>query len=73
MPITGNLGEGFPGKPVPISTGDVDVEWTGLSWSRDGKWIAFNEVPLEDTLVQKKEHQSIYVVPSEGGSPNKVT
>ena len=26
-----------------LNTGDVEVEWTGLSWSGDGKWIAFNE------------------------------
>ena len=72
MPLSGNLGSDFPGKPVQINTEGIEVEWTGLSWSGDGKWIAFNELPLEDTLLQKKGDQSIYVVPVEGGNPKKV-
>jgi len=72
MPLSGNLGKDIPGKPVELNTEGIKVEWTGLSWSGDGKWIAFNELPLFDTLVQKKEHQSMYVVPVEGGTPKKV-
>lgn len=72
IPLSGNLGTDFPGEPVQINTEGIEVEWTGMSWSRDGKWIAFNELPLQDTLVQKKENQSMYVVPVEGGTPKKV-
>ena len=72
MPLSGNLGKDFPGEPVKLNTEGVEVEWTGVSWSGDGKWIAFNELPLEDTLLQDKESQSIYVVPAEGGTPKKI-
>ncbi len=72
MPLSGNLGKDIPGKPVELNTDGIKVEWTGLSWSGDGKWIAFNELPLMDTLLQKDGYQSIYVVPVEGGTPKKV-
>jgi Tol biopolymer transport system component len=72
MPLSGNLGADFPGKPVELNTDGIKVEWTGLSWSGDGNWIAFNEQPSEDTLLQKEGYQSIYVVPAKGGKPNKV-
>ena len=72
MPLSGNLGTDFPGEPVQLNTEGIEVEWTGISWSQDGKWIAFNELPLQDTLVQKKEHQSMYVVSVDGGTPKKV-
>jgi len=72
MPLTGNLGTDFPGKPVQLNTDSIEVEWTGQSWSRDGRWIAFNERPLDDTLLQKEGHQSIYVIPADGGDPKKV-
>jgi Tol biopolymer transport system component len=72
MPLSGKLGKDFPGEPVELNTEGIKVEWTGLSWSGDSKWIAFNELPLEDTLIQDKESQSIYVVPAEGGNPLKV-
>ena len=59
MPLSGNLGPGIPGTPVQLNTENVEVEWTGLSWSKDGKWIAFNEEPIKD-----KHEQGIYVVSS---------
>jgi Tol biopolymer transport system component len=67
MPLSGNLGPEFPGTPVQLNTGDIEVEWTGLSWSGDGKWIAFNDVPSGKT-----ENQSLYIVPAEGGQPRKL-
>ena len=67
MPLVGNLGPDFPGKPVQLNTEGVEVEWTGLAWSSDGKWIAFNDFPKENTM-----NQSIYIVPVEGGPPRKV-
>jgi Tol biopolymer transport system component len=67
MPLVGNLGPDFPGKPVQINTEGVEVEWTGLAWSADGKWIAFNDFPKKNT-----ENQSIFIVSAEGGQPRKV-
>jgi Tol biopolymer transport system component len=72
MPLSGNLGTDIPGKPVELNTEGIKVEWTGISWSEDGKWVAFNELPLSDTLLQKDGYQSVYVVPVEGGTPKKV-
>jgi len=68
LPLSGNLGPEFPGTPVQINTDDIQAEWTGLSWSGDGKWIAFNEVHLEE----KQGDQAIYLVPSHGGRPQKI-
>ena len=67
MPLSGNLGPNYPGTPVQLNTGDIEVEWTGLAWSGDGKWIAFNEIVLEDKL-----DQSIYIVSSKGGKAKKI-
>jgi Tol biopolymer transport system component len=75
-PLTGNVGPDFPGKPVQLITGDVEVEWTGLSWSHDGKWIAFNENPppgrSDNDTTGREPIQGIYVVPSGGGESQKV-
>jgi len=74
MPLSGRLGPDFPGTPVKLNTDDVSVDYSAHTWSRDGKWIAFNaDVPVEE--MQKKENkgnQGIYVVSSEGGKPKKV-
>ena len=67
MPLVGNLGPDFPGKPIQLNTEGVEVEWTGLAWSADGKWIAFNDFPKKNT-----ENQSIFIVSAEGGQPRKV-
>lgn len=69
LPLDGNLGPGYSGTPVQINTDGTEVEWTGLFWSYDGKWIAFNEYPeTTDSLV----NQWICIVPSGGGKPVKV-
>jgi tetratricopeptide (TPR) repeat protein len=48
MPLSGKLGPEFPGIPVKINTDNVEVDWSGLAWSGNGKWIAFNgAVPTE--------------------------
>lgn len=67
MPLSGNLGPGIPGTPVQLNTDTIEVDWTGLSWSRDGFWIAFNE-----TTKGEKRKQGIYMVSSEGGKPKKI-
>jgi Tol biopolymer transport system component len=72
MPLKGNLGPDIPGTPLQLNTGGIEVEWTGLSWSRDGKWIAFNECPRKDDQGNAIEDQCIYMVSSEGGVPKKL-
>lgn len=66
MPLSGNIGPDFPGAPVLLNTDGIPVEYTDLSWSNDGKWIAFNDPGLTGP------NQRIYIVPSEGGKPEKI-
>lgn len=69
MPITGNLGPDFPGPSVKLKTGNLEIDWCGLAWSGDGKWIAFN------AAYQKEEQegkQSMWIVSAEGGKPKKL-
>ncbi len=72
MPLAGQLGPDIPGRPVELDTEDVSVEWTGHTWSGDGKWIAFNESPPNELNEENKGNQSIYIVSTEGGKPTKV-
>ena len=72
MPLEGNLGPEFPGEPVQINTENAEVEWTGLAWSGDGNWIAYNEYPSKEQVKENKGKQSIYVVSSKGGIPKNV-
>ena len=75
-PLTGNVGPDFPGKPVALNTGKMEVEWTGLAWSDDGEWIAFNEDPAlrrrDGDTTPGEIIQGIYVIPSGGGEPRKI-
>jgi Tol biopolymer transport system component len=66
MPLSGNIGPDFPGAPVQLNTDGILVEYTDLSWSTDGKWIAFNDPGMTGP------NQSIYIVPSKGGKPEKI-
>ena len=66
MPLSGNLGPDIPGKPVQVNTEGIDAEYTDLSWSRDGKWIAFNDPGMSGP------NQKIYLVPSSGGKPREI-
>jgi Tol biopolymer transport system component len=76
MPLSGNLGSDLPGKPVQINTEGIKVLWAGLSWSGDGKSIAFNEINediwTQDKPKNEKRNQNIYVVSAEGGNPRKI-
>jgi len=68
LPISGNLGPEFSGTPVQLNTEGIKVDYqAGLSWSGDGKWIAFNELPFLEKPENEKMNQSIYVIPSIGG------
>jgi Tol biopolymer transport system component len=66
MPLSGNIGPDFPGAPVQLNSDGINVEFSDLSWSGDGKWIAFNDPGKEGP------NQSIYIVPSNGGTPEKI-
>ena len=72
MPLKGNLGPDLPGKPVQLNTEGIQVENSGLSWSYDGKWIAFNEFPLKGRPENEKWNQGIFVVPVLAANPLKV-
>jgi Tol biopolymer transport system component len=43
------------------------VEWVGLAWSGDGRWIAFNSMK-----EQPKGYARMCVVSVEGGTPKEV-
>jgi len=72
MPLSGKLGSEFPGAPVILNTGDVEVDWSGLAWSGDGKWIVFNEDYPTLKFKEKEGIQGMYIVPAKGGKPKKV-
>ena len=72
MPVTGNLGPEYPGIPVQLNTEDIKVEPSGISWSGDGKWIAFNNDPQPNENTMKIPKQGIYRIPSNGGKPYEI-
>jgi len=72
MPLSGKLGSEFPGSPSILNTDDVEVDWSGLAWSGDGKWIVFNEWTKGEKRKEKKGNQGMYIIPAEGGKPRKV-
>jgi hypothetical protein len=65
IPIRGKVDPDIAGAPIKL-TEQIGVNNLGniLSWSADGKWIAFNA--LENEKVE------IYIIPSSGGEPKKV-
>ncbi len=71
LPLSENLGHEIPGTPSQVNTEGIIVEWTGLSWSGDGKLIAFNDIP-SNADPEKEGFQSIYIVNSDGGHPEEV-
>ncbi len=72
MPLSGKLGSEFLGNPVMLNTNDVAVDWSGLAWSGDGKWIAFNATYTTRKWKKKKGNQGMFIVSAEGGKPKKV-
>jgi len=66
MPRSGRAGSDLPGEARMLDTGGVAVEWCGLTWSGDGRWIAFNGAEVHEG------RQKIYVVPSGGGTPRQM-
>ncbi|MDX2445336.1 MAG: tetratricopeptide repeat protein, partial [Bacteroidales bacterium] len=73
MPLSGNLGPDITGIPEQINTEGVLLnDWSPLSWSLNGKWIAFNGNSQLDDKGNVSENPSIYVVSSDGGKQKKV-
>ncbi len=73
MPLSGKLGPEFPGIPEKINTDNVEADWSGLAWSGDSKWIAFNG-GMQNKKEQKRDgNQDIYIVPADGGKPKQLT
>ena len=72
MPLSGKLGSEFPGAPVILNTDDVEVDWSGLAWSGDGKWVVFNEWTEGEKWKENEGNQGMYIIPAEGGKPKKV-
>ncbi len=61
VPVQGKVQPNLAGEPIAIP-GTEDAWAYGMSWSRDGKWIAFNG----------GNNPFIYVVPSSGGTLRKI-
>ncbi len=71
-PVSGKLGPDITGKSVQLNTENITPSYYGLSWSADGKWIAFNAEHQDDNSQKNDNYESIYIVPSVGGKPKKV-
>ena len=67
MPRASQSGADYPGVARLVDTDGMKVDWAGLAWSGDGRWIAFNNLKNE-----AKGNQGICVIPAEGGKPKEV-
>jgi len=64
VPVHGKVSPDIAGEPVRLPGTKGAWRW-GLSWSADGKWIAYNTLPSED-------HVGICIVPSSGGKVKRI-
>ena len=77
VPIPGNVDPDLAGEPRELP-GAADVLGDGLSWSGDGKWIAFSRAYMRDlrgggTRINfRPEGAYIDVIPSSGGEPKRI-
>jgi Tol biopolymer transport system component len=77
VPIPGRADLNLAGEPKELS-GAADVLGDGLSWSGDGRWIAFsraysNDVRIGGTSINfRPEGAYIDVIPSSGGEPKRI-
>jgi Tol biopolymer transport system component len=77
VPMPGRVDPGLAGEPKEL-TGAADVLGDGLSWSGDGKWIAFSRAYSRDlrgggTRINfRSEGAHIDVIPSSGGEPKRI-
>ncbi len=77
VPIPGNVDPDLAGEPRELP-GAADVLGDGLSWSGDGKWIAFSRAYTRNLreggtrIYFRPEGAHIDVVPSSGGEPIRI-
>jgi Tol biopolymer transport system component len=77
VPIPGKVDPDLAGEPKELP-GTADVLGDGLSWSGDGKWIAFSRAYSRNlreggTRIDfRPEGAHIDVIPSAGGEPKKI-
>jgi len=77
VPIPGNVDPDLAGEPKELP-GAADVLGDGLSWSGDGKWIAFSRAFARNlreggTRIDfRPEGAHIDVIPSSGGEPKRI-
>ncbi len=77
VPIPGNVDPDLAGEPKELP-GAADVLGDGLSWSSDGKWIAFGRAYTRELrgggtrIIFRPEGAHIDVIPSSGGEPKRI-
>jgi Tol biopolymer transport system component len=77
VPIPGRVDPDLAGEPKELP-GAADVLGDGLSWSGDGKWIAFSRAYTRNLrgggtrISFRPEGAYIDVIPSSGGEPKRI-
>jgi len=74
VPIPGRADPDLAGEPKELR-GTADVLGDGLSWSGDGKWIAFSRAYTHaggGRIRFRPEGAYIDVIPSSGGKPKRI-
>jgi len=74
VPIPGMADPDLAGEPKELP-GAADVLGDGLSWSNDGKWIAFSRAYIHVGATRinfRPEGAHIDVIPSSGGEPKRI-
>jgi Tol biopolymer transport system component len=74
VPIPGKVDPDLAGEPRELP-GAADVLGDGLSWSGDGKWIAFSRAYIHVGATRinfRPEGAHIDVIPSAGGEPKRI-
>ena len=75
VPIPGRVDPNLAGEPKELP-GAADVLGDGLSWSGDGKWIAFSRAYYHVGATRinfRSEGAYIDVIPSSGGEPKRIS
>ena len=74
VPIPGRVDADLAGEPNELA-GASDALGDGLSWSGDGRWIAFSRAYARGQMSRidfRPEQAYIDVVPSSGGKPRRI-
>jgi len=64
VPVQGKVSPDIAGEPVRLPGTEGAWRW-GMSWSADGKWIAYN-------IKRNNKVDEIHVISSTGGEPKKI-